>query len=357
VPYSYNGDWNHFAQFVMHLYLDSSPENLAAKARMLAAAAQKPDAPLEDISYCFEGIGPSALATLGDLITDHRPDVAYAAARAAAFIGDPSGAASMALLAMARDPQNPFQLNAVQTLGALPPSSALNHMLRELLDSDSNLVRIEAYKVLARNHDPLIQWIVVNKDKQKFALDIVPGHGKPIIYASRRGTPRIAIIGPMPEIRTPMMFSAMNDRLTISSPEIGQTLTIFYRIPAPTDSSGRVHDVRMNDPIKMDSNPDLSEVIQRLGGICNDDERPLDFSYSEVLAILQRLQQDNRLIAPKLNGQTEIASFLMEQPLQLQNAVFSAPSLETGRPQSDDKPSVGQVIDPTDAALATGTKK
>ena len=62
-------------KLVTHLYLDGSPENLAAKARLLAAEAVKPDAKLDDISYCWEAIG-AALPYLAPLLTDKRPDVA-----------------------------------------------------------------------------------------------------------------------------------------------------------------------------------------------------------------------------------------------------------------------------------------
>ena len=92
VPRAYHGDWQHFARLVTHLYLESSPEFLTGKARILVAELRKPGAKLEDISYCFEGIGPLALPFLSPLLTDKRPDIAFAAARAGAFIGDPSGA-------------------------------------------------------------------------------------------------------------------------------------------------------------------------------------------------------------------------------------------------------------------------
>ena len=269
VPYAYQGDWQHFTRLVTHLYLDSSPEMQAAKAKILVAAAQKPDALLEDISYCWEGIGPPALPYLAPLMTDQRPDIAYAAARAVAFIGDPTGAANATLLAIARDSSHPFQLNAVETLGGLPPSSSVNDMLHDLLDCDKTLVRIEAYKVLARNHDTsIIQSQVVTRrpNNQKFMLDVVPSRGTPIVYATRSGMPRIALIGQMPEISTPVMFSAMDERLTISSRDVGQSITIFYRTPAITDSNGQVDDIRMPDPVKMVSSPELWEVVQRLGG-------------------------------------------------------------------------------------------
>ena len=342
VPYAYHGNWQHFAKLVTHLYLDGSPEMLAARARTLALEAQKPGALLDDISYCFEGIGSPALPFLSPLLTDRRPDVAFAAARAAAYIGDPSGSAQIAAAGHRRNPAHPFQLNAIETLGGLPPSASVNHMLHELLDSNKTLVRIEAYKVLARNRDPIITTRVVTEDpnNQKFVLDIVPSHGAPIVYATRSGMPRIAIIGTMPEISTPVMFSAMNDRLTISSTDVGQSLMIFYRTPAASDSSGHIHDQRLAEPVKMSSNPDLSEVVQRLGGIVNEGEQPLNFTYSEIVAILQHLNENKKLVTTH-DGQTLTAAFVLQDPSAVQNTIYNAPSIDTGRPQGEDKPHSG----------------
>ncbi|HEV2687829.1 MAG TPA: flagellar basal body P-ring protein FlgI, partial [Bryobacteraceae bacterium] len=191
VPPSYHGDWGHFAQLAMHVYLESTPEFEAVRAQQLVQEAMKPDAALEDISYCWEALGASALPYLAPLLADHgtRPEVAFAAARAAAYIGDPTGAGATALMQMARSPENPFQLNAVQALGGMPPSGTISHMLRELLDSEKTQVRIEAYKILARNNDAIIQSEVVTKteDHQKFVLDVVPTKGRPLIFATRSG--------------------------------------------------------------------------------------------------------------------------------------------------------------------------
>jgi hypothetical protein len=214
------------------------------------------------------------------------------------------------------------------------------------------LVRIEAYKVLARNHDPFINTHAV---AEKFAVDIVPSKGPPIVYATRTGVPRIALIGTMPETSTPVMYSAMNDRLTISSREVGTDLTIFYRTPAITDSEGRVHEFQMRDPIKMVSRPDLDVVVERLGGIANDDEKPLNFTYSEVVAILSQLSQKN-YIGSTENGIYTQAQFKLEDPPSVQNLIYRAPSIDTGRPQGDDLPKISQVSDPAADAAMIGRK-
>src|SRR5205085_143655 len=125
VPRAYRGDWEHYLGVVTHLYLQNDPAYNAARAKELVAEAVKPNAALEDISYCMEGLGKDALPFIQPLITHPNPEVAFAAARAAAFVGDDSGAAVHALAQMARSPAHPFRLSAVQTLGALPSSSEL----------------------------------------------------------------------------------------------------------------------------------------------------------------------------------------------------------------------------------------
>ena len=355
VPESYRGDWIHFSKLVSHLYIDGSPEVLSAKAKMLVTEAQKPDAKLEDITYCWEGIGPPALPFLAPLLLDKQPEVAFSAARAAAYIGDPTGAANVALLNIARDSKNPFQLNAIETLGGLPSSGETNQLLAELLDGDDALVRIEAYKVLAHNNSPMINSRVVTPDpsNQKYVLDVVPSHGPAIVYATRTGMPRIAIIGTMPQVVTPVMFTAMNDRLTISSPDVGEPVGIFYRADASKDAGGVIHDLHVAEPVKMLSRPDIAEIVARLGGVCAEGEEPLNFSYSEVLAILQKLHDQKKLVYFSEQGTSVPASLVLEDAPAMQNVIYHAPNVDSGRPQGEDRPSASQTNDPAaDAALA-----
>ncbi len=86
VPAALNGDWEHFAGLVNFIYLNNTPEFAAVKARQLADEAVKPDAPLLEISYAWEGLGKNALPVIHErqLMSHANPDVAFAAARAAA---------------------------------------------------------------------------------------------------------------------------------------------------------------------------------------------------------------------------------------------------------------------------------
>jgi Flagellar P-ring protein len=319
VPPSFHGDWQHFAGIVSHMYLETRPGVIALKAKALVDEAQKPDAPLMDISYCWEAIGTPALEHIEPLLSSDQPDIRFAAARAAAYIGsDPAAVAALVNIAGTKD--NPFQVNAIQTLGDLPSSPVTEAALRRLLDSDENTVRIEAYKVLASRNDP----DMLSTDVQgKFVLDIVPSQGPPLIYATRHGTPRIAIIGAKPSMALPAMFTALDGELSISSVPKSHNVTIFYR------------GVDVQKPIKMVSYPDIAEIAARLGGVANSGDEQLNFCYSDIVAILGALS-DARQIGSIVHGQRVPAAFVMEQAPSIQQDILTAPVIpDQGRPESN----------------------
>jgi hypothetical protein len=326
IPPQYAGDWQHFIGICTHLYLADSPDNPALaslRARQLADAAVEPDAPLQDIVYCWEGIGPRALPYIMPLLTGQSPDVTFAAARAGALIGDPTGACQQTLQQIAQSSGDPFQLNAVQTLGLLPASHEINDVLHDLLDSPETLVRVEAYRTLARNNDFRVysRVVPVPKVDEKFILDIVPSAGAPLIYATRSGTPRLAILGQTPRLALPITFAALGNELTISTdPTDPGRVTIFYRDPLK------------EEPVKVSSAPDIAELSARLGGMGPPDQDHLDFTYDKVLAILQELA-DKKMIVAGPKEESVAAAFMLQEPPRLRQQMLNATPTDSGRPQ------------------------
>jgi hypothetical protein len=197
--------------------------------------------------------------------------------------------------------------------------------------------------VLAKNNDSSIYSKVVPEDSsnQKFILDIVPSQAAPIVYATRSSIPRIAIIGRMPKVMRPIVFSADNDRLTISSRSPAGALTIFYRDP---DQS---------DPVKMYSNPEVSELIRRLGGDAAPSETPLNFTYGQIVAMLLGLSNSHDIVDEN-NGLVASAPFVLQQTPQLEQLLASA-TVDQGRNLKDGDASTtlnGTGTD--DATLNTG---
>jgi hypothetical protein len=330
VPASFHGDWEHFLGLATHLYLPGGPQFNAVMATRLADEALKPHAELADISYAWEGLGETALPVIVPLMTSDSPDIAFAAARAAAFIGEPT--AQRVLLQMARTKHHPFQIDAVKTLGALPPSPAISEMLRSLLDNDEDLVRIEAYRVLAENQDPSIYSRLIpgnNPATAKFILDIVPSTGRPLIYASRRGLPRIAVIGGKPSLNLPILFTAFDDRLSIVNRAADQNVTIFYRSR------------ELPKPVVIPSRPDIAELIARLGGEGPVDQANLDFCYADVVAILQSLSDRQQVVALASNDDTHLmpTPFILQALPHENDAIDRAPVIpDRARPQADAAP-------------------
>jgi len=355
VPYMYTDYWEHFAGVVRHLYLGGGDPTFAAvKARELADEAVKPNAPLGDISYCWEGLGKSALFAIVPLMSSQDPDVQYAAARAAAFLGDP--AAVPVLLEIANTPGNRFRVTAVKTLAELPPTPRVDRLCRSLLDSDEAMVRIEAYKLLVKHHDSAVytRWIK-SGTREKFALDIIPSSGKPLVWASRQGVPRLVVFGNQTQLELPLIFSAMDQRLTISSEPEGSTVTIFYR------------GEELAKPITVLSTPSLPEVVARLAGDNDAGRSGLRFGYADIVGIVQEMIDQQRISGMR-GDQRLLAAFMLQDPPKSLEPADSRPLLRDNggsRPQSDvpgpgDRPANDHLlragamgpVPPTDAGRA-----
>jgi flagellar basal body P-ring protein FlgI len=331
VPRAYTDDWQHFAGIVRHLYMQGADPTFAAlKSSELASEALQPDAKLLDISYCWEGLGKPALFAIQPLMSSELPDVQYAATRAAAFIGDP--AAVDVLLSIAQTKGNPFRVNAVQTLAELPATPRIDRLCRRLLDSDEALVRIEAYKLLSKHQDSSVftRWIK-NGDREIFALDLVTSSGPPMVWASRQGVPRVAVFGSETQLDLPLIYSSMDNRLTISSDETNPSaINIFYR------------GAELAKPVSIVSTPSLPELVAILAGDSDSDfsVHGLHFGYADVVAILQNLIDQQRVSGLQGN-QRLLASFVLQEPGKVYDPEVDArPLMRDGgsRPQSD-KPS------------------
>jgi hypothetical protein len=98
------------------------------------------------------------------------------------------------------------------------------------------------------------------------------------------GEPRIAFFGSKTQLAAPVVFTAFDTQLSITShPSKSKVLTIFYRGD------------EVQQPVSTLSGTSAIEVAARLGGA--DEERKLRFGYGEVVAILQSLTEQGKLPA------------------------------------------------------------
>ena len=205
-------------------------------------------------------------------------------------------------------------------------------MLRKLLDAPEASVRVKAYEVLSANEDPSLVSHPVRRweDREKFLLDLVPSEGPPLVYATQRGRPRVAIIGRFPVVRDNLVFTALGNRLSISSTQVGEekkpALAIHYRDP------------RRRQALRVLSRPDVAELAARLGGEGPKSEDRLDFTYGEVLAILQAMVDRGDIVSATRgpDGRALAASFVLQEAPQVADLIQTAPGIDDGRPQSDE---------------------
>lgn len=316
IPEKFGKDWAHFVGVATTLYFFGINKEFAVeRAEALAKVAQDPrlePAKLEGISYAWEGLGPVAAPTILPLLSDPNPAIAFWAARAAAF--NEEQAAVDTLVRLAGEPQNPFAVAAAETLGKLKSNSGLIQKVRRLLDVSAPDVRIAAYQSLLRLGDRAIMSTAVgDKDLGKqFYVDEVPSNGPPLIWASRKGTPRIAIIGARPGLRPPMLATAFGDRLSINLPAPGQPATIYYRPVNDFNSSLTIF-------------PDIIELIATLGGETVPGNVPIRLCYGDVLAVVKQMSDDAQIV----EGGRAVPMILQDVAAELINDAPSIPGLES----------------------------
>lgn len=314
VPMVYNGNWEHFASVVTHLYINLNPALGAVKAQELATAAKQPGALLEDISFAMEGLGPVAIPYITPLLNYPAADVQYAMARAGAFLGNTS--CEDALIRIARTNGHPFRLNAILALGELPNNPEINRSLAMCLDSNETLVRVNAYKILAANGD---LHVISQKVNDNFVLDLIDSKGPPLVYATRTGEPRLAIFGNKTSLYQPITFTAFDTQLTISTNRTNPNLlSIFYR--------GSDY----QEPVTTLARPMLVDLAARLGGA--GDEK-LHFGYGDIIGILQTLADSGKISAP----------FVLQDQPGVENALVATPDATGGREVGEPatRPTVG----------------
>jgi hypothetical protein len=324
MPISYGDDWERFVGVVTHLFLNPSHDFAVLKARKLVdiAQADREKAPLLNFTYCWEAMGPVVLPEIRELYVSDSDEVAYAAARAGAFLGD--GPAEQKLAMIAREKDNAFQLSAVRVLGQLPRSARVSELLRELIDSEQLLVRIEAYRAMLASDDSTV---FSQSIRERFILDIVPSKGPPIIYASRLGKPRIALIGQSVNISNPALYLAMRNRLSIAAQPDKEGVHVFFR----------GNDFEPEAEMRMPA--DLSLLIATLGGegprLANGGR--FDFGYGDVVGILQQLADKNLLVPANAPAGQELAHVVFElQTLPgLEDPIMTAPPIT---PDDDQRP-------------------
>jgi hypothetical protein len=223
----------------------------------------------------LEAFGAQVIPLLRPLYDHEDDEVAFHAARAGARLGDRE--ADSAVFRFARKDGSIFQALAIETLGRCPKITRADMVLRELLDSDDNLVRLAAYEALLRRRSSAV--LPVNVGGQ-FHLDIVRCSTNDMIYATHTTEPRVALFGENISVVNPVFYNQPGDVVTINAHEGSEQLTLWRSIPG-TDA--------ISD--KFNISFDVISLVRTLGSkpeydITTGEIKGLGLTYGQVVSVL-----------------------------------------------------------------------
>jgi hypothetical protein len=207
---------------------------------------------------------------------------------------------------MARTAKLSNRLGAIRLLGGMGDNPAVDVGLRPLLDDDDLDIRLTAYEMLRKRHDPTVEAVMVN---DRFELDLVQSN-RPLIYAAQTGAPRLAVFGTDVRLRQPMLQSVWNGRLILRFEEGDARAKAFYRSGA--SERPRVEECR----------PEAGEFIRFLARTPSPSlgTPGLDLTYGETLSVLYELSREHNLGSEFRGEQDRILAAIMREDKDVEAA-------------------------------------
>lgn len=350
IPPQYRYDYKRFLDLVMHIPRGRGAGAYEAIARRVAEDIQQPGANHASLAMIWEAMGRSVLPTIQKVYASAIPSASFYAARAGLRLGDEQLAGPI-VVDFARRSGSQEQLDAIEELGNHPQLFEAGLVLRNLLNDDSDLVRIAAYDALLKRGDR--EAITRQRIGDEFFLDRVRSSKDYIIYATTRGEPKIVLFGQDMPVSNPVFFTSSNDEITVFSqksplPEedlnvlrkqlsiaVDQTyrdvllarikrlkrehLAMFRKLPGGETISETFHlDFRVADVITcMGGSPRFSDETLEIQG--------LGLTYSQVVGTVYQMCEEK----------TIPANFVLQTLPEMQRLYRQMPSM--GRPNSPEE--------------------
>ena len=333
IPHRYAHDYEHFLKLILHLPLRSGTGNIESRASEIARAMEKPDANYEGLSLVWEAMGRQILPTIQRVYSSEVPEASFYAAKTGLKFGDDQLAGPI-IMKFADDNKSPIQLLAIEALGNAPTILQAGQLLRNLVNSKNELVRIAAYEALVSRRDTdTVKRYEVDKssDGSAFILDLVVSKGDFAIYATCSGQAKLVLFGEQMPLENPLCPIIPGDIVTIfnetslsreridkmlsKDPQVDTELlrkehvVVYRRIPGTESTSDRFRiKFRVWDLIHvLGSAPRANKNTGRIQG--------LGFTYSQIVSILYRLCEQNSIPAKfVLQRTSEIQKIYRDTP-------------------------------------------
>ncbi|MGH7133096.1 MAG: flagellar basal body P-ring protein FlgI [Phycisphaerales bacterium] len=315
VPHAYRNRPAEFIQLVRYMQIDTAfPQEYAKR---YADEMLKTPGMANEISWCLQGLGKSAIPFLAGIYDNPEFLPRMAALRAGAKLGDPRTAPFLSEIATS--PQTTINLKSecIALLGDLSSSPQADLALREMLSAVELPVRIAAYEALLVRGDPIIRRSAVDG---KFWLDTVPA-GEPMIYITQQGTPRIVLFGDNLRVNRPALVSAWQDRLMLTADSEGDPPRLYYK------------DYRTDKVTQGRAPDDVRKLVYYLGHSTTPEspETGLGMTYSEVVGALYEMQRQGAIAGALATEQDRLLARMTE--LADDSAAGDRPESEAQREQ------------------------
>ncbi|KKK97671.1 hypothetical protein LCGC14_2650410, partial [marine sediment metagenome] len=304
----------HFLQVVMHVYIAGGGSQQERYARELVRAIELPTARREDISLTWEAIGRGVLPIIQPLYVAQNDAVAFYAARAGLRLGDLLAVEPMIQLAGRTD--SPHQIPAVRVLGRAGKFVQGVGVLKRMLDSGDQTLRVAAYEALLDYGS--VSAVRAESISGQFDLHCVKARGNYAVYATTTGRPKIVLFGRDIPIRRPVFYCPPDELVTINAAAGGKKVDVYRKVPR----SGQMSDTFAVEPT-------LAELIRTLGTLPTrgPDGNPqgLGLTYSQVVGVVHGMCKQGH--AP--------AKFVLQPAPEMRKIYSSTPVGRPDMPEED----------------------
>lgn len=285
IPDEYQDRYQHFISLVLALYLDSQLGFLDAKISELDQLALQDNDHLSSVALAWESIGRTCLDSLRAFYNQHEGPLAYYAARTAVNLNDLQ--AIDKLIDIAQDANHPNRSDAANELIRFPADLKVRQCFIEMLDSDSEQMRLLAYRGLRKMDDGFITSV---KLPGGFVVDHVRSKGEQQLCVWLYNEPRIVLFGPDIQCPQNLFFESSDQKITVNAKPDDNTMTIFRHF----DKQGQF--------IRLSSSYDVAEFINVLAQPLRhqDSKKPrgAGLSFSEIVGLLYEMCREDGRVLP-----------------------------------------------------------
>lgn len=276
VPAKYKGQRSRFISIVKAMYLDNRPEFIEERVKMfvreLAVSKDKYDSEI-----ALEAVGNASLSKLPVLLNSSDGQVRLRAARCMLNLGSDYG--FQTLRDMALDSSSAYRLEALEVITTAASRNDASALSQKLLRDEDFGIRIAAYEQLRKLDDIAITQRYVARS---FYLEQIVQAGRPAIFVSRSGQPRIVLFGAPIRCRENIFVQSADGSITIDAPTGQKYVSII-----------RKHPRRLDVILKLESSFELVDIIIKL---CEEPLKKdkqarhgLGVSYADMIAFLKQM--------------------------------------------------------------------